>query len=178
VSHPPSPPDPPQVSGELPVGRVAGVYGVRGWIRVESWTEPRTNLLDYDPWLLSGRDGAREWRLLDGRAHGRGLVAKLAGVDDPEAAHRLLGSEIRVRREALPDAGEGTWYWADLVGLQVRNLAGEDLGRVTEMLDTGANDVMVLAAERRRLVPFLPGRVVKSVDLAGGIIRVDWDATF
>jgi 16S rRNA processing protein RimM len=113
-----------------------------------------------------------------GDVHGRGVIAHLEGVDDRDVARGLIGREIRVPRERFAAAGANEYYWTDLVGLQVLGIDGRQLGEVVELLATGANDVLVLRGERRRLVPFVPGRVVKSVDLAAGVIHVDWDADF
>lgn len=159
------------------VGRVAGIFGVKGWVRVFSYTDPPGNILEYGPWLV-GPDQGRRFRLTEGAVHGKGIIAHLEGVDDRDAARALIGASIAVSREALGEAGDGSFFWSDLVGLKVVNEQGEDLGVVTDLLETGANDVLVLKGERRRLVPFVNGTVVKSVDLAGGVVTVDWDREF
>jgi len=156
------------------LGRVAGVYGVHGWVRVFSETEPRENILSYSPWLVGGV--TRE--VVEGRRHGKGLVARLAGFDDRDQAAALVGREIAVRREQLPPARPDELYWADLEGLAVETRDGVSLGRVSHLFDTGANDVMVVKGERERLIPFVWGDVVEDVDLAAGKIRVDWDPDF
>ncbi len=160
------------------VGRISGVYGVKGWIRIYSFTEPRENILQYNPWQL-GRAG--EWRaveLLDGKRHGKGVIARIAGCDDRDAAAALIGTDIAVRREQLPQVPAGEYYWNDLIGLRVLTAAGEELGTVDHLLETGANDVLVVQGERERLIPYVPGEVVTGVDLDAGELRVDWDPDF
>lgn len=160
------------------LGKVSGLFGVRGWVKLWSFTDPVQNLLDY-PDLELGRAGQwRSARLVEGKTHGDGLVGRFEGCDDRDAAAALVGLELAVARERLPALAPGEYYWADLVGLEVITRAGEFLGRVEQMMATGANDVMVVAGERERLVPFIPGRFVDEVDLAGGRIVVDWDPAF
>ncbi|HEY8521655.1 MAG TPA: ribosome maturation factor RimM [Gammaproteobacteria bacterium] len=157
------------------LGRIAGVYGVKGWVKVHSYTEPRDNILHFDRWIV--RLGARRDALEveSGRTHGNGIIAKLRGVDDRDAARGLMGGEIAVERAALPEVEPGEYYWADLEGLEVRTPAGEPLGTVDHLIATGAHDVLVLRAERgERLVPFVEGRVIRDVDLEAGLIVADW----
>jgi 16S rRNA processing protein RimM len=158
------------------LGEIAGVYGVRGWVKVLSFTEPRSNLFDYTDWLLDRAGRCRSVRLEAGREKGRSLVAKLAGVDDRDAALALIGTGIAVRRSELPEPAAGEFYWADLEGLEVRTTAGEVLGRVERLVATGANDVLVLDGER--MIPFVRGPIVSDIDLAAGRIVVDWDASY
>jgi 16S rRNA processing protein RimM len=164
--------------GLVVLGRVSGLYGVRGWVKVFSFTEPRDRILGYSPWLLRESGAWRERVVTAGRPQGKGLVAALEGVTDRDQARLLMGAEIAVRPEQLPELEEGEYYWRDLIGLQVATTAGADLGTVTGLLETGANDVLVVRGERERLVPFLPGRVVTAVDLAAGTLTVDWDPDF
>lgn len=160
------------------LGQVGGLYGVRGWVKLWSFTDPVENLLDYRE-LELGRAG--EWRaarLVEGRRHGKALVARFDGCLDRDQAALLVGAELAVTRDRLPEAAAGEYYWADLVGLEVVTSEGVNLGRVESMMATGANDVMVVKGDRERLLPFLPGRFVNEVDLAGGRIVVDWDPDF
>ncbi len=167
-------------SGEraIVVGRISGVFGVRGWVRVFSYTDPPANILRYGPWQVGEDSGMRCYDITDGAVHGRGVVAHLAGVDDRDAARLLIGSTVRARRDRFGPAGAGEYYWSDLVGLEVVNLAGAGMGRVQEMFATGANDVLVLQGDRRRLVPFVPDTIIRAVDLDAGRITVDWDPEF
>jgi 16S rRNA processing protein RimM len=160
------------------VGKVGGLYGVRGWVRLWSFTDPPENLLGYRELELGRQDRWVPARLAEARPHGDGLVGRFEGVADRDAAAELVGAELAVSRDALPPPEEGEYYWADLVGLEVVNRQGVSLGRIREMMATGANDVMVVSGERERLLPFLPGLFVDEVDLAGGRIIVDWDPDF
>lgn len=160
------------------LGRIVGVHGVRGAVKLESFTEPRLTILDYKPWLLE-RDTGRFERIAgtQGHAQGKGIVATLPGVTDRDTAAALIGARIWVPREALPDPGAGEYYQKDLEGLQVVNGAGEDLGRVSHLFDNGAHDVLVTRDEagRERLIPYVVDVYVKAVDLDAGCITVDWD---
>lgn len=160
------------------LGRISGVFGVQGWVKVFSFTEPRENITTYRTWLLCRAGALREITVQQGQAHGKSVIAQLAGVADRDAAQALVDWEIRVPRSALAPAAPGEYYWADLEGMAVRTRDGHDLGRVTRMLDTPAHDVMVIQGERERLVPFVQGEVVLKVDLESGQITVDWDPEF
>ncbi len=160
------------------LGRVSGLFGVQGWVRVFSHTEPRAGIVHYNPVFLH-RDG--EWRPFEieaGRAHGPGVVLKFAGCDDRDQATMLLQSEIAVRRSQLPPPKPGEYYWADLEGLRVVTLSGVDLGTVASVFATGANDVVVVKGERERLLPFVRGQVVVEIDLEQRLLRVDWEPDF
>lgn len=160
------------------LGRVGAPHGVRGWVRVRSAARPPESILEFDTWLLAGSDGWRAYRLLEGHARPNGIVARLEGVDDREAAAALRHAAIAVPRAALPEPAAGEWYWADLVGLAVETVAGTPLGHVDGLLETGANDVLVVRGERERLIPWLPGRVVLRVEPEAGRLVVDWDPDF
>lgn len=160
------------------VGRVSGVYGVRGWLRVRSDCEPTEQILAYSPWQLGTGGDWRSFEVEAGRPHGRGLVAKLARVDDREHAKSLVGADIAIARAQLPALAGDDYYWGDLVGLLVVTRDGRELGRVTGLMETGANDVLVVHGERERLIPFLRGQVILRVDPEARRIEVDWDADF
>lgn len=160
------------------MGRVAGLFGVQGWVKLISHTEPRIGILDYAPLYLETADGWQPVHLEQGRAQGKGIVAKFAGIDDRDAAAMLLDRALAVRREQLPAVAEDEYYWADLEGLRVVTLQGRELGVIHRLFETGANDVMVVRGERERLIPFLPEQVVRDVDLQSGVLRVDWDPEF
>lgn len=159
------------------VGRIAGLFGVRGWVKVFSHTQPLDNILRYSPWLVL-RDG--QWlpmKPLAGRIHGKGIVAHIEGCDDRDVAAALVGCDIAIVRSQLPRAEAGEIYWADLIGLKVVTLEGVELGVVDHLLETGANDVVVVRGERERLLPYVE-QVIREVDLDGGLLRVDWDPEF
>ncbi len=159
------------------LGRISGLYGVRGWVKVFSHTAPRTNILEFANWYLDTDDGWREYRLETGKAHGQGIIAKLSGIDDRDLAADLINTDIAVPRDQLPDLGGSSYYWTDLEGLMVRTTHGVELGRLDHLFETGANDVMVIKGERERLIPYIDD-VVKSVDLVGKVMTVDWDPEF
>jgi 16S rRNA processing protein RimM len=156
------------------MGRVVAPYAVKGWIKLQTYTEYLDSLLDYEVWRLGRNGNWRDYRLLDGKVHGQTLMASLEGVGDRTAAEALMGLDVAVLRQEMPEAEEDEYYWDDLVGLDVVNLAGEALGRVAGLLETGANDVLqVRDGERERLIPFVEA-VVKEVDLEAGRLVVDW----
>jgi len=158
------------------MGRVTVPYGVKGWIKIHTLTANPESLCDYPVWRL-GRNGSwREVRVIASRMQGNTLVAQLQGVDDRDAAAALRGSDVGVLRAELPAADEGEFYWADLIGLKVVNIEQHEFGRVARILQTGANDVLVVAAEAgggETLIPFLAD-VIRQVDLKSGRIVVDW----
>ena len=157
------------------LGRIVGLFGVRGWVKVHSYTEPRDALLEYRDWLLGREEAWRQVELAEGTQHGKGIVVRLRGIEDRDAAAELLGSEIGVDRDALPEPEEGRYYWADLEGLTVVDRDGTELGKVAYLMATGANDVLVVDGPVERLIPFVPETVILDVDLAAGVIRVDWE---
>ncbi|MCB1758966.1 MAG: ribosome maturation factor RimM [Gammaproteobacteria bacterium] len=159
------------------LGRISGLFGVRGWVKVFSDTAPRSNILNYPVWQLRLAGEWRAFKLLEGRAQGKGVVALLEGFEDRDQAAVLVDAEIAVDRAQLPEAVEGEYYWTDLEGLTVSNAEGVDLGRVAELFSTGANDVMVVKGERERLIPFIAGTVI-DVDRERGEISVNWDPEF
>lgn len=160
------------------LGRVSGLFGVQGWVRVFSHTEPREGITRYDPIFLHRHGEWQPFKIEAGRAHGAGVVLKFVGCDDRDQAASLLQSEIAVHRAQLPPPGPDEYYWTDLEGLQVMTLQGVDLGVVESVFATGANDVLVVRGERERLLPFVRGQVVVEIDLAQRRLRVDWDPDF
>jgi 16S rRNA processing protein RimM len=162
------------------IGRIQGAFGVQGWIRLTSYTDPADNILRYSPWLL--QDGS-SWRSLDvlaAKAQRNGFVARLAEIADRDAAAALRGRLIGIAAAALPQAEHDEYYWRDLVGLKVLNVAGEPVGRVLEVMATGANDVLVVALDEalgvagaKELIPF-HRQFVPEVDLEQGTLTVDW----
>lgn len=160
------------------VGRITGVYGVRGGVKIESYTEPSARIFEYRPWRIEASGGERDVIARRGPGGPRRLTAELPGIEDRDAAAVLVGSGIRIRRDVLPSPGDG-FYWTDLEGLEVRLADGAGIGRVTHLVATGANDVLVVNdGTRERLVPFVPGTWVRKVDFDAGIIEVDWPSDF
>ncbi len=160
------------------LGRVTGLYGVKGWIKVHSHTHPRENIVNFGRWTLRRGDEHAPMDVERGRLQGRTVVAKLLGIDDRDQARRLIGAEIVIERGDLPPCEPGEYYWADLEGLAVRTAAGDDLGRIDYLFSTGAHDILVVAGERQRLIPFVKQRIVREIDLDRGLIVVDWDPDY
>lgn len=162
------------------VGRVVGAFGVRGEVKLESWTEPRSAIFGYRPWILrDARGNERELTTVRGRQVGKGLSAEIPGVDDREAAEAMRGVEVFVARSALPKPAEGEFYWSDLEGLAVETVDGVPLGAVSHLFATGANDVLVARdGDRERMIPFVRPRFITDIDLEAGRITVDWDTDF
>lgn len=155
------------------------MHGVRGELKLESFTEPRMQIFRYQPWLLRSAAGEKRVDGCIGRAQGKGMVVELPDIADRDAAVSLTGAEIWVARSALPAAKPGEYYWSDLEDLEVVTLEGVSLGKVSHMVATGANDVLVVKDEKReRLIPFLIDRFVMKVDFESGRISVDWDPDF
>lgn len=168
----------------ITLGTITSVYGVKGWVKIFSYTDPMDQILDYGEWVLVRDGDSRPVRADKGKSHGKGMIAHIAGVDDREEAEKLAGYEIRVSRSQLPDLPEGQFYWWQLEGCQVRNLDGVSLGEVSHMISAGsANDVMVVhdrdtAGQGERLIPFVPEVVVQDVDLGAARIVVDWQPDY
>jgi 16S rRNA processing protein RimM len=155
----------------IELGRIAGSYGVRGWVKVAPQKGVAEALVAAKEWWL----GDKAWRVDEARVHSATVVAKLAGIETREQALALKGTKIAVARAALPDADDGRYYLADLVGLEVVNEHGLWLGVVRQWFTNGPQDVMELAGDRVRLVPWVP-TVVKKVDLEAKRIEVEWGA--
>ncbi len=166
------------------LGKITSVFGIKGWVKVYSYTDPMENLLAYPKWQLRLQGQSKFFRQLDGRKHGKGLVVKLEGVDTPEDARLLSGAEILLSKAELPKLPEDEFYWSQLIGLQVVNLQGQLFGKVSSLLETGANDVLVVKAcqgsldQQERLIPWLLPDVIRQVNLETAQIEVDWDADF
>lgn len=159
------------------VGRIAGVFGVKGWLKVMSYTNPRENILHYTPWQLKLKDTWREVCVQDWKEHNRGFTVAFEGIDDRDVARALTGTDIAVMRSQLKELPQGEYYQEDLLDMQVINREGKTLGRVQEIMETGANDVLVIAGEARHLVPLVWHKYLLEIDQDAGVIRVDWEET-
>lgn len=159
------------------MGRIAAPYGVKGWIKVQPLTAETRSLLDYGSWWIGDEGGWQEYSLVSGRTHGRTLLARIEGCHDREAAASLRGKAVAVPRAALPATQAQEYYWADLIGLRVVNAVEQEFGRVTAVVQTGANDVLVVENGRERLIPFIAS-VIREIDPVAGVIRVEWGADY
>lgn len=160
------------------MGKIVAAQGIQGWVKVQTFTEYLDSLLDFDVWYAGNEAAWQSVKVLDAKVHGKVLVAKLEGVADRNAAEKLKGKLIAVHRADLPEQDEGEYYWSDLIGMTVQNLQHEELGIVENLLETGANDVLVIQGEHGQLmIPFIES-VVPEVDLANKMIKVDWQADY
>ncbi len=160
------------------VGRIADAFGVRGQVKVRSFTEHPENLLQFKDWIVSGADRSpQHYRVSHARFDGRFVIATLKGVEDRDQALALKGSHVEVEHEALPQLESGEFYWNDLIGMCVINTAGKRLGTLTTMMETGANDVLVVVGKTECLIPYVPEAVL-AIDIESGTIQVDWDEDF
>lgn len=166
------------------LGRFNSPFGVQGWIKVYSYTEPMENIQSYGPWLVKQKGVWSPVEVSSVKKQGKGLIAKLHQIDEPEAARLFCEAEIAVASSALPALESGEFYWSQLEGLKVYTESGELLGRVDHLLETGANDVLVVKGNEEsidretRLIPYVPEKVVKEIDIKAGILRVDWAPEF
>ncbi len=161
----------------IEVGHILGVHGVKGQVKVFSLTSPRENIVNYNPWLIQHK-GQNSPLSIKGGKQGKNVVASLEGVTDREQAQDIVGAKIFIRKSQLPTLSQGDYYWTQLCGLKVISTGGEYFGTIDHMLETGANDVMVVQGERERLIPYIMGEVVKNIDLEKQQVIVDWDAEF
>ncbi|MBK1886918.1 ribosome maturation factor RimM [Marinobacter sp. DY40_1A1] len=173
-----------QNSQETVIGRITSVFGVKGWLKVYSFTDPIDGVLGYTNWVLD-LDGKRiPAKLEEGRRQGKAIVVRLKGINDRDQARTYCGAEVRVPTSELPELPEGEFYWRQLQGLDVFTVEGECLGRVDHLIETGSNDVLVVHAtagsidQRERLIPYLPEQVVREVNLAEHKLIADWDPEF
>lgn len=183
-------------SEKVILGRITGVYGVKGWLKIFSYTDPMESIVDYSPWYIRPENRKNSpWKkvkLKAGKRHAKTVVAQLEGCDDRDEAQAFIGLEIAIelnQLEELKDSNE--FYWRDLIGLRVINQQGIELGVVKKLMETGANDVLVVVSEKaaseaegtevvykERLIPWTMHSAIIAVDLEQGVIEVDWDPDF
>lgn len=169
-------------SDELHVlGKVSGFYGVKGWVKLYSYTDPRENIVQYSSLKIRLDKQWQEIKIDTGKAHGKGVIAHFSGYDTREAVASLIGSELAVKRSDFKISAKDEYFWADLIGLQVVNMQGVVLGSVSHLIETSANDVLVIKVITRHmeskteiLIPFVMQHYIKSVDLKSSVISVDW----
>ncbi|MDA9557847.1 ribosome maturation factor RimM [Vibrio sp.] len=167
------------------VGKLGATYGIRGWLKVFSHTDNAENLFDYSPWYIQKKGEWVECKVESWKRHNKGMVVKLEGVDIREEAHLLTNFEIAIDPAVLPELSEEEFYWRELFGMQVVTNKGYDLGVVSDVFETGSNDVLVVKAnpkdafgQKERLIPFLEEQVIKNIDRKAQRIEVDWDPGF
>jgi 16S rRNA processing protein RimM len=160
------------------IGRFGSPFGVKGWIKVQSFTEPEENLLTYAHWYSPERDS---WSLIkhdDHAKHGKGWIVHLVGYDSPEAVRFLASTDIAIARSDFPPLAEDEFYISDIVGFSAINVEGVTLGEVMGFIDSGAHELLVIRGEKEYLIPLIKGRFLKAVDKTKEQITVDWDADF
>jgi len=160
------------------VGQISGLHGVKGWVKVYSYTDPRENIIQYSPWLVRTDKGWQEINLDQGRRQGKGIVAQLDSYTDRDLSAKLIDCDIALHKDQLPQLDENEYYWNDLIGLQVINQDKIEFGIVERLIETGSNDVLIVKGDRERLIPYIRQQVVKNIDLDSGMIQVDWDPDF
>jgi 16S rRNA processing protein RimM len=158
------------------IGKLGAAFGVHGWIKVHTYTELGASILDYDPWYLSNNDSNYHAVSFDeGKEHHGGVIVKFSGYDNPESVRKLTGKSIHIKRSQLPELNTEEYYWSDLVGMTVIDQHGNILGKVIYLIETGANDVLVVKGDKEIAIPYLPGSVVLNIDAEKQIILVDWE---
>lgn len=166
------------------LGRIAGPYGIKGWFKLVSHTQPRENILQYKNFTGSLNNRLRSLVMDEAKPHGKGLIAHISGFDTPEDIRLLIGTELMVPLSELPSLESDDYYWHQLIGLKVENRSGLLLGRIDSLLETGANDVLVVKPcegsvdKHQRLIPWLPDNVILKVDIDADRVLVDWEADY
>lgn len=160
------------------LGKISGVFGVKGWVKIYSHTSPIQQIIRYDPIYLKLRSGWKQVDVENGHKQGKGIVAKLAGIDDRDQAFAMIDTEVGIEREQLPELRKDTYYWSELEGMSVVNKDNVDLGEVSWIFNTGSNDVLVVKGDRERMIPWLENDIIQSVDTEAQQILVDWDPEF
>ncbi|MAD91827.1 MAG: ribosome maturation factor RimM [Gammaproteobacteria bacterium] len=164
------------VSNPIILGRVAGLHGIKGWVKVFSYTKPREAILKYKDLILSQDDKWMPIRVIEGQSHGKSIILKLDGLEDRNQAVTLIDKKIATERNKLPILKNGHYYWSDLMGLKVSQInGGNQLGTVKGFIETGTHDVMVLEGDQEILIPFVYGKIIIDVDLTKHHIYVDWE---
>lgn len=160
------------------IGKIGSTYGVRGWLKIHSYTEYNATILDYKSWyLIDDTTPALTVSVEKGQVHGKGIIAKLAGINTPEAARLFTGKTIAIARSQLPALKNNEYYWSDLVGLTIINKNGEVYGSVSYLIATGSNDVLIIKDNdnKEHAIPYLFGNTIIRVDLVKKEIHVDWE---
>jgi len=171
----------------IALGRISGLFGVKGWVKVFSDTQPRENITQYGIWWLNSADNTKDWqqiKVVKAQPHGKTIIASLDGITTREAAATLIGQQVAIPRHLLPKAQEDEYYWADLVGCNVVSVTGQNMGLVDRLFETGANDVLVVKRSNEAgdngeiLIPWVVPDVITEIDIAAKQIVVDWDPDY
>ena len=152
------------------IGKVSGCFGVKGWLKIFSYSEPRNNITQYSSWIVNGV----VYKAIESKQNGKLIVAKLKGIDDKETAFTFIGQKIEIEKEQLISLDNDQYYWHDLVGLEVTNKQGVKFGTIKSLLETGAHDVAIIKGERERIIPYIMGQTILEVNLEQNSMLVDW----
>ncbi len=176
-------------SAPVVIGQIGAVYGVKGWLKIQSYTGDPEDIFSYSPWTLQSaatrQQSEQAVTIAEWRRHNKGLIARIDGVNDRDQASRFTGMEISITADELPALAEDEFYWRDLIGMRVKNKQGYDMGVVEQMMPTPANDVLVVRAnsndafgKSERLIPFIQSEYILDVDSDNQLIQVDWPTDF
>ncbi len=174
-------------SNLVTVGRITGVFGIKGWVKVSSFTDPKENIVKYSPWWLKTRHGVKKIEIDDHTHRAQGLVVHIKGVDDRDLAAEYAKTDIAIEKSQLPELAIGEYYWSQLIGLEVFSEFGGKvypIGNVSQMLETGANDVVIIKPnsnsidDRERLIPYVPQEYILEINLEENTMLVAWDPEF
>lgn len=156
------------------IGKISGVHGVKGWLKVFSYTEPRENVFSYTPWQIEENESWVEMTFTERGKRGKTQVVKFENVEDRDTASQFIHRRIAVDRALLPEPMPGEYYWADLLQMDVVTVSGNRLGSIVDIRETGANDVLIVEGETRCLIPFVKNEIIRQVDMDSGVIQVEW----
>ena len=158
------------------LGKITGVHGIKGWLKIQSFSSPLENILNYPSWIINNQGEEDFYSIEQGRKQNNKIVVKLENIDDRNTAKSLINSKIQILRSDLPKLSNENYYWSDLVGLSVLNSEEKVIGKIESLIETGANDVMVIntAKDERVLVPFVMHEIIKEVNLELNYVRIDW----
>lgn len=165
------------MSNPIIIGSFGKTFGVRGWIKINSFTSPKRNIIDFKPWLIQKNNSWEEICIESSKEHSNNIIVKLSNCNSPEEAQNFTNAKIAIWQKQLPKLQTNEYYWIDIIGLKVINLQEVVLGVVQDLMATGANDVLIVTGDRKRLIPYI-SNIILSVDLAKKIIQVDWERDF
>ena len=159
---------------DIIIGKIVGVYGVKGWLKIMSYTRPRENICQFEHWTVHIDNNMQRVSIEQCKPQGKGLIAKLVGIDDRDTAQKYLQCDLSIQRLELPELADGEYYWHDLIGFSVHDQHQQDLGKVTNIFETGANDVFEVTGDKRRLIPWVNDVYISKIDMEASVIVVDW----
>ena len=158
------------------LGKITGAHGIKGWLKIQSFSSPPENILNYPSWIINNQGEEDFYSIEQGRKQNNKIVVKLEKIDDRNTAESLINSKIQILRSDLPKLSNENYYWSDLVGLSVLNSEEKVIGKIESLIETGANDVMVIITlkDERILIPFVMHEIIKEVNVELNYIKIDW----